>query len=669
MSVTRMKKINICALRDNRKQILELLQNLGVIEINFNDKMPEGFERMNTATQISVFDRNITLAENAIGVFEEHVPEKTSMFASLEGKKDVSKDDLNDIIERQTDIMLQVGSVIKQGKDIEEMKLEISRCEDEIVAIEPWTSLNVAMNTRGTKTTDFVVGILSSPYTQEQLNSLVEEKEFPKECYVKVVSFDDYQTYITVLMDKKNSEEVMKKLHDLDFTRPTIITHHLPKESIKRRLKRIEDYNKQIEEITADLEKQKDLAITFKRISDYYRIRADKYRTLGRLDQTKHTFFISGSIPENRFNKVKEILESQFVVSVIGEEFKDEEAPVLLENGKFTGAVEGVVTSFGFPNRLEIDPTAITAFFYYFLFGIMLSDAGYGFIMFVACFLALKKFPNMEKSMAKSLRMFMYCGISTLIWGILFGGYFGDAISVISKTFFGKTVTIPPLWFEPIKKPMQMLIYCLIFGIIHLFTGLAIKGYMMLKQKDVAGFICDIILWYVMLIGLMLMLIPTDMFASLLGAKLVFPPAVNMAAKIMAGAGAVGILLTGGRGRKNPLKRLLLGAYSLYDVTSWLSDLLSYSRLLALGLATGVIAQVINTMASMGGKSIGGVIMFVLIFVIGHIFNMAVNLLGAYVHTNRLQFVEFFGKFYEGGGREFSPFMEKTKYIKIKNEE
>ena len=343
-----------------------------------------------------------------------------------------------------------------------------------------------------------------------------------------------------------------------------------------------------------------------------------------------------------------------------------EDVPVLLSNSKTTGAVEGVVTSFGYPTKHEIDPTAITAFFYYFFFGIMLSDAAYGLLMFLGCLWALKRFPNMSEGMQKSLRMFKNCGISTLIWGVLFGGYFGVALTVIAKTFFGVNITVPALWFAPIEKPMQMLIYCMIFGIVHLFVGLGIKGYMMLRQKDVMSFVCDVVFWYVFLIGLILMLVPTSIFGSLAGMTVVFPAWANLLAKVMALGGMIGILLMAGRRAKNPLKRLMLGAYSLYDTTSWLSDLLSYSRLLALGLATGVIAQVINTMAAMGGKSVVGVIMFILVFVIGHVFNMAINLLGAYVHTNRLQYVEFFGKFFEGGSREFKPFKENTKYVNVK---
>jgi V/A-type H+-transporting ATPase subunit I len=141
-----------------------------------------------------------------------------------------------------------------------------------------------------------------------------------------------------------------------------------------------------------------------------------------------------------------------------------------------------------------------------------------------------------------------------------------------------------------------------------------------------------------------------------------------MLAKVMAAGGALGIVLMSGREHKNPLLRLALGLYDVYGVTSWLSDVLSYSRLLALGLATGVIASVVNQMGSMAGGGVVGAILFIIVFLIGHAMNMAINILGAYVHTNRLQFVEFFGKFYDGGGRPLEPFTQDTKYVEVKEE-
>lgn len=260
-----------------------------------------------------------------------------------------------------------------------------------------------------------------------------------------------------------------------------------------------------------------------------------------------------------------------------------------------------------------------------------------------------------------------------MIWGILFGGYFGDAIDVVARTFFGVSVPegglVKALWFVPLNDPMRMLIYSMAFGLVHLFTGLGIKGYMLLKDKKYLDFFCDIVLWYVFLIGLLLLLIPSNIFASI--AQLdtgVFPPAVAGTGKVLAIVGVVGLVLMSGRSSKNVVLRLALGAYDVYNVTGWLSDVLSYSRLLALGLATGVIASVVNQMGSMLGGGILGAVLFIVVFIVGHTLNLAINLLGAYVHTNRLQFVEFFGKFYEGGGKAFNPFKASTKYVDVKEE-
>jgi V/A-type H+-transporting ATPase subunit I len=138
--------------------------------------------------------------------------------------------------------------------------------------------------------------------------------------------------------------------------------------------------------------------------------------------------------------------------------------------------------------------------------------------------------------------------------------------------------------------------------------------------------------------------------------------------KNVAISGAIGLVLTQGRDKKNIIMKLFSGVASLYGITSYFSDLMSYSRLLALGMSSAVIAMVVNTMATMAGtKSIGGILMIIIVSIIGHLFNMALGLLSAYVHAARLQYIEFFGKFYEGGGKEFKPFKLSNKYITIKD--
>jgi V/A-type H+-transporting ATPase subunit I len=164
------------------------------------------------------------------------------------------------------------------------------------------------------------------------------------------------------------------------------------------------------------------------------------------------------------------------------------------------------------------------------------------------------------------------------------------------------------------------------------------------------------------------MLLPTQIFASIAQMEFNFPDWLGILSKVITIAGMAIIILMSGRANKNWGLRIALGAYDIYGVTGWLSDVLSYSRLLALGLATGVIASVINSMAIMQGKTVLGVIVFILVFLVGHTLNIAINLLGAYVHTNRLQYVEFFGKFYDAGGEPFRPFKTNNKYIEIKED-
>ena len=212
---------------------------------------------------------------------------------------------------------------------------------------------------------------------------------------------------------------------------------------------------------------------------------------------------------------------------------------------------------------------------------------------------------------------------------------------------------------------MQMLMFCLLIGLIHLFAGLACKAYLLIRQKDGMALLADVVSWYLLVGGLILFALASPAFIKVVQLGFVLPAAVGAAGKWLAIAGALLVLLFAGREAKNPLMRLVKGLYALYGSTSWLGDLLSYSRLLALGLATGVIGQVVNQMASMGGDTPLGIVLFIVVFLVGHALNIAINLLGAYVHTNRLQFVEFFGKFYEGGGQPFEPLAAHTKYYQI----
>lgn len=671
MAVLEMQRIGICARKKNRKQILELLQRRGVVEIDTDAAEDDVFVRTDTSGARQIFEKNMQAAENALEILQKYVPEGKGLFASLEGKALVDSERYGRIVAGQDGIIAKARAVDALSREIAENKANIQKRENQYEALKPWAALGVPMNFTGTKRTKALIGTMPGFLDTERLYGTIGEAAPELErIYAEVVSADRDQSYVFILAGAKDAALLEERLRSRGFARPSQIGTLTPaarQEQVLKKKAVLEERNRELEkQIAAYADSRED----FKLAADYYRVRLDKYEILGRLLQSKNTFLITGYVPKRSAEALAKELQEGFSLAVELDDPTDEDTPpVLLANGTVPSSFEGVVEAFGLPGKGEVDPTFVMSACYIFLFGLMLSDAAYGFVIFAACLAALLKFPRMEQSMRKSLRMFMYCGLSTIFWGVMFGSYFGDVVDVVSRTFFGHQVTIKPLWFVPLNDPMKMLVFSMLFGIIHLFLGLGMKGYMLLKEKDYTGFVCDVVFWYLLLMGLILILLPSEMFVSISRMEFHFSPAMQAVSKGMAVAGALGILVMSGRRKKNNWAlRLALGAYDLYNVTGWLSDVLSYSRLLALGLATGVIASVINSMGSMLGNGIVGAVGFLLVFLIGHTLNLGINLLGAYVHTNRLQYVEFFGKFYEGGGRAFHPFRMKTNYVEIKEE-
>ena len=674
MAVVEMQKISISAHRSNRKAILETLQKLEVIQVVEADLDETGLRHKNTADARATFEKNADLADQALAILDKYVPEKQGMLSGLAGKELIDDASFDKVVESQQDCMAVARKIVRNEKEISECSGNILKNENQKESLVPWMNLDVPMSFTGTDKTAAFIGSVQGVCDEAQVYALIKEKtEGIEELSVTVLSSESDMTNIFVLCLKEAREKVESALRSLGFAKPPQAVLGVPKKVAEDLDRDTEKQKTEIERLKKGIEEYAGSREDLRIVSDYYRTRAEKYRLLGTIPQTRKAFFIEGWVPAESAEAVAKLLTEKYGAVVDYEEKKEGETePTLLRNNKFSRNYEPVLASYGLPQHGKVDPTTIMSFFYMFFFGMMLSDAGYGLLMVIGCGFALLKFPRMAQGMRKMLTMFFWCGVSTVFWGIMFGGFFGDVIDVVAKTFFGYTgdKIVKPLWFDPLTSPMRLLIWCMLFGIIHLFFGLGIKGYQYLKDGDIVGFVSDIIAWYAFLIGLILMLLPTDLFANIAQMQFNFPPFVAPLAKGLAIGGMVVILLMSGRANKNWGLRIALGAYDIYGVTGWLSDALSYSRLLALGLATGVIASVINTMAAMvgEGKGIIGLIIFFIIFIIGSVLNFAINLLGAYVHTNRLQYVEFFGKFYDGGGEPFEPFETKTKYIEFNKE-
>lgn len=670
MAVLQMQKINICAGKKDRKAILEKLQSSGVMEIQKMDDDDSGFQKMDTMSMRQIFEKNALTADQALEILQEYVPEKKSMLSGLAGKALKEAKDFRRMEGNQENILQDARQVLAYQKKIVEDKAGILKLESQIESLKPWIHLDVPMRFSGTRKSTALIGAITGTVTLEQIYQVIAEKVPELEAFdIQIVGADKDQTCIAAICLKKDATSLEEALRAMGFAKPSQSVDKVPSEQEKLWKEQMKQYENDIVSTEKELKGYEGRREEFRMLSDYYRVRAQKYDVLGGILQSNKTFFVTGYVPSKDVEALEKKMTTEFdMVFERAKMEEEEEPPVLLSNNTIASSAEGVTASFGLPAKGEMDPTSVMSICYIFLFGLMLSDAAYGLIVFLACFIALKKFPRMDAGLQKSVRLFMYCGLSTLFWGIMFGGYFGDVINIVSGTFFGKEVSIPAVWFVPLDDPMRMLVFSMLFGVIHLYLGLGLKGYMLIKDKKYLDFVCDVVFWYLMLTGLIFILLPTDLFGSIAQTTFIFPPFVNMLAKTSAIGGAIGILLMSGRSSKNPALRIALGAYDLYNITGWLSDVLSYSRLLALGLATGVIASVVNQMGSMVGNSFFGVIVFILVFIVGHVFNLGINLLGAYVHTCRLQYVEFFGKFYEGGGRMFEPFRQNTKYVDFKED-
>ncbi len=663
-----MSRISIYGNKKDRKSVLEYLQRCKIMDILESDmsEFENKFSNMNTSDAQSEFVHEKAAGEKALEILDKYVPERKGLLDSLNGRKSLTKKEYYSYTEDIPEMLRISKWLIELSEGISERNGSIAKYYQSIEELEPWTALDVSLDFNGTKNTVCIAGTFGEALKTEDIIERYSSEDAPP-IHVEVVFTETQQTYVFIICAKKDVEDCEKKLRSIGFSRPKSAHNGVPLEKKAEYRKRIEELEEEISALEKEIKSYEGTRNALRFLVDYYAMRIEKYEVLERLRQSKHVFIINGYVPKSEAEELKAELEYCYSAAVEIEE-ADENAPVILKNAYLTEPVEGVVETFALPSRREVDPTSIMAFFYYAFFGLMLSDAAYGLIMVIGCAAVLAKFRDMESGMKKTLRMFMYCGISTVFWGVMFGSYFGDIIPVVSSTFFGHEITIEPLWFEPVKDPMRMLMFSFLLGLIHLFTGLGIKVYQCLKQRDYMSAFVDGICWFLLIGGAVIYLFHVDLFLGMAGIETKLPAIWANVAAIAAGAGALGILLLSSRSGSVG-KRLAKGAYALYGATGWLSDILSYSRLLALGLATGVIATVFNKMGSMFGSGILGAILFVIVFMVGHLLNIGVNLLGAYVHTNRLQFVEFFGKFYDGGGRPFKPFSGTTKYYRFKEEE
>ena len=563
---------------------------------------------------------------------------------------------LTDKSEELTGICREITGLEEQ---IDSLRAEAIKQQSLIDYYGPWNGLDIPMASRRTATTSIFIGTFRNQYTAEEVLGMIKERnEDLDDVAVEIVHSEKMLTCAVFMCHESSAESLEAVLRDTGFIIPDKVAMKLPDKAQEDCRKEIQAINQEIEKLTAEIREYESYYSELRFLSDFFTTQAEKYKAVENAGSTEMAFYVKGYVPLRVADEIKFEIERSYraQMEIYEPDYENEDVPVLIENKSFAAGVESITDMYSSPSNKDVDPNPIMAFFYYVFFGLMLSDAGYGLLMVIFAIFAKKKV-KVTGNLKKMADMVLYCGISTVFWGAMFGGFFGDLIATVGKNFLGVT-DIPSLaiWMEPMNNSIELLLYCFLFGIIHLMAGVLIRGYMLIRDKNYLGAICDTIPVMVFVVGFAIF--GADFFTTV-------PENIKSVGTKILIAGALLIVLTAGRSSKNILGKLGGGLYGLYNAASgYLGDILSYSRLLALGLVTGVIANIINLLGAMTGN----ILIFIIIFILGHTVNIAINLMGTYVHTSRLQYVEFFSKFYEGAGRSFTPFKIKSKFFTIKEE-
>lgn len=655
MAIVEMSRISIAVLKSDRRKLMHLLSTLGVTDISnlTAAQIEENYQSLLVKTdygkEITDCDSDLKELKSAIDLLAKYAGRKHNMFTQ---KKEYPRDQYDEILKQLPEKRDLFESVTAQNARRAALKTQKAAVLAQLQSLSMWRELPFALDEEGTRTMLFTYGTLESRADLESLKAKFDAASSAN--VFASVNQDEHYQYCYLIYPKDGAQEFQLCLKEAGWNRISFGNlSGTAEENIQKCNQVLQSIEKQ----------QQDIETYFKECAknlDEYELLYDAIlseRTLREADAraayTGRTAFVTGWTPTQSAGTVKAVVERNLDAAVeITKPTEDDEYPILLNNPRIVQPFEAITEMYSLPSaKSHLDPNKVLAIFYFILFGMMVSDAGYGLVVMIACGFFVWKFKP-EGQMGKMMRLIGLGGLSTFLWGALFGSWFGDVIPVLSSGAFDM-----PRWFNPMNDPMKLLIVSFVVGALHIMAGMGMKAYMMMKSGHPWDAVFDIGSWYLVFIGI-------GMYA----AGMAVGGMVGQIGLYVALAGVALLILTQGRHEKNVIMKLFKGVASLYDIIEFFSDILSYSRLLAMGLSTAVVASVVNTLGLLGGRSVTGMIVFALVFIVGHVFNMAINLLGAYVHTSRLQYVEFFGKFYDGGGTAFRPLKITGKYTKVREE-
>lgn len=634
MAVAEVEKVEILVHSSRRLKLLSAIQEAGIVQV---EEAP--FEDLNLDSlppDLSRHDHALFRLKHALQVFSEF-DETKGLKRLLMQKPGISPNGRDEIL--SFDYLSVLKELEKAEDEKSDLLSEIRLLDKEEGFLIPWADLDVPLGSlKPTATTEIILGALPSSET-ERLDAMASESTL----WYKKISDDSKTAYIFMLCHRDEKEDIETSLREIKFNALSfepVMRLADPAGTVRDLLQIIEKKKSEKSvEIGSRDGRIRELARHNSQLMSVHDVlfnEREKILTSSLLGNTESVSYLHGWIPASRKDALKKKLDafSKDSQIYIRPPLPEEEPPVILDNPSSAKPFEILTGLYGLPEKGYMDPTRPLAPFFVIYVGLMVTEAGYGLLASLLALFFLKS-AKPKGGTRQFMRLLLILGVANMVLGTFFGGWFGFPIRKL-------------LLIDSMQNPIAFLALALGLGFVQILFAIFLSILHDLKNKNYVHAI--------LVQGGWLLLLP-----SLVGYLVLKKPVFGILALI----GAGGIVLFGAPSR-NPVARVLGGLYSLYDISSYMSDTLSYSRILALGLATGVIAMVVNNLCATALRiPVAGWIMAPLIFVVGHLLNMGIGFLGGFVHSMRLQFVEFFRRFYKAGGRPFEPFRLEGQYVEF----
>jgi V/A-type H+-transporting ATPase subunit I len=657
MAIASMQKVMIVAHRSQAVTLLQTLQEAGIVQILDAERAmvtKEWPELMVESRRHRSLEETIDRLNAAIGFLKPYSgKDPTSMFAPY---IQVDASHYDEVVARQ-DTMACLSEIEQVKSEIEKLTSEAENHHVLLAKLSPWKTLSVPIEELGgLSTSTTFVGLIAD----QHYGAVCEKLADLGAVAVETVASANRMTACIIVCFNEVAGDVQKALRSAEFE---VAAFEGLSGTVGDTIARIQNRLEEIHAELALLEKQcVDLSqnkLNLQILFDHLQNLHNRIHTESNAPATDYAVFLEGWVKKKQLSKLEKMV-GEFDACDVGaiEPGQDEEPPVEIENPSYVRPFETVTRLYGMPIPSSIDPTLFLAPFFAIFFGLCMADVGYGLILIAILAWVLKK----ARGDKKMFWMLLVCGITTTLAGAMTGSWFGDAVTALLPERSGLRggldwIRVKLMLFDPMTQPMTFFLLSLGLGYFQIQCGLLIAFFANLGKKDWAAAVCEQLTWIVHL---------NCLLCIGLAVGGILPAGLARPLGITAGITSLVILLftvrSGGWGG-----RLGLGFYQLFSTVFYMGDVLSYSRLMALGMVGAGFGMAINVLVKLvADVPYVGWLLGAALFVGGHLFNIALSVLGAFVHTMRLQFVEFFPKFFTGGGQNFEPLQNTYRYIEMK---